>query len=413
MARVGGKTVFVDNALPGELVVLRYTKRHGRFDEAVAAEIREASLDRIEARCPHFGICGGCSLQHLAPEVQVAHKQRMLLDQLEHVGKVRPEQLLWPITGPVWGYRRRARLGVRFVPKKGGALVGFREKASNRIADLRRCEVLHPAAGDLLLPLRELINGLSIPDRIPQIEVTADDERLCLTFRHLAPFEESDLHRLREFAAGRNVVMFLQAGGVDSVVPLWPEHPAPLAYRLPAHQASIQFKPLDFVQVNAEINRAAVNKVIELIEPQAGDAVIEFFCGLGNFTLAVARHAGRVVGLEGDRGLVERARENAARNGITHAEFVQADLTVAEPPAGTFNKVLLDPPRTGALEIVQKLDLSHTERVVYVSCNPATLARDAGVLVHEKGLRLAAAGVMDMFPHTAHVESIALFLWNK
>jgi 23S rRNA (uracil1939-C5)-methyltransferase len=409
VARVDGKAVFIDNALAGERVCARIVRRHRRYDEAVATEIMEPAPQRVAARCPHFSICGGCSLQHLDPAAQIGHKQAMLLDQLAHVGKVQPARLLPPLTGPLWGYRRRARLGVRHVPKKGGVLVGFREKASNFLAEITGCEVLDPGVGRLIQPLRGAIGDLSIADRIPQIEVAVGDRGAALTFRHLAPLLPADRQRLAEFGQSHDIAIYLQPGGNDTVAPLWPEVPAPLAYELPAHGVVIEFLPLDFIQVNGAINIAAIDRAIELLDLGASDHVLEFFCGLGNFSLPMARRVARVVGLEGDRGLVERARANAVRNGIANAEFIAADLSVAAVPAGGFNKVLLDPPRSGALELVRRLDLAGVERLLYVSCNPATLARDAGVLVRERGMTLAAAGIMDMFPHTAHVESIALF----
>jgi 23S rRNA (uracil1939-C5)-methyltransferase len=409
VARNNGKTVFVDNALPGELVSARIVRRHGRYDEAIAERIELRSPDRVEPRCAHFGVCGGCSLQHLAPAAQIAHKQAMLVEQLQHVGKVVPLELLPPITGPVWGYRRRARLGLRVVPKKGGVLVGFREKNSRYIADLRQCPVLSPQVGDNLLVIRELIGALSCADQIPQIEVGVDDIGPVLTLRHLRPLTEDDLVRLRDAARTHAWRVYLQPGGIDSVRPLMTGQD-PLSFAIPGHNVRLYFEPLDFIQVNGAINLAAIDAVIALLDLRSEDRVLDLYCGLGNFTLPIARRAAAVTGMEGEAELVARAQANAERNGIVNAQFLVADLTTAQLPRLNYDKLLLDPPRTGAIDILRRLDLRGVQTVVYVSCNPATLARDAGVLVHEHGLRLAKAGVMDMFPHTAHVESLALFV---
>lgn len=408
IARIDGKTVFVDNALPGERVMLRYTHRHKRHDEALATEIVQPAADRVTPRCPHYGVCGGCSLQHLKPEAQVAHKQKTLLEQLAHTGGLRPTCVLPPVTSSVWSYRRRARLSVRHVQKKGSVVIGFREKAGHLIADLQSCDVLDARVSALLPALRELMNALSICAQVPQIEIAVDDRQVVLTIRHLTACTEDDLQRLRDFAAVHDVLFYLQPGGPESLRPL--DQPATLKYRLPAPNVDIEFQPLDFIQTHAGINAAAIDLVITLLEPLAGDEVLELFCGLGNFTLPLARRVRRIVGIEGEQGLVERARANAAHNHVTNTEFKQADLTKDTPPTGNYTKLLLDPPRTGAQDIIRRLNLTTVQRVVYVSCNPATLARDAALLVREHGLRLDSAGVMDMFPHTAHVESIALFL---
>ena len=408
IARVGGKTVFVDNALPGERVMLRYTHCHKRHDEALATEIVQPTVDRVTPRCPYYGVCGGCSLQHLKAEAQIAHKQKTLLEQLAHIGGLQPARVLPAVTSTVWNYRRRARLSVRYVQKKAGVLVGFREKSGHLIADIRSCEVLDSRVSTLLPALREMLGTLSIRAQIPQIEIAVDDQHVVLVIRHLTACTEDDLCHLQDFANAQGAIFYLQPGGPESLKPL--DQPTTLKYRLPAHNVDIEFQPLDFIQTHAGINEAAIDLVIELLEPQAGDEVLELFCGLGNFTLPLARRVRRIVGIEGDLGLVERARANAVRNNVTNAEFVQANLTTASPPAWNYTKLLLDPPRNGAQDIIRRLDLRSVQRVVYVSCNPATLARDAALLVNEHGLRLESAGVMDMFPHTAHVESIALFL---
>jgi len=408
VARVGGKTVFVDNALPGEQVTLRHLRRRKRHDEAVAVEIIRPSPDRVVPRCPYHGVCGGCRLQHLQSGAQVAHKQRVLLEHLRHIGGLRPAHVLPPVTAAIWNYRRRARLSVRHVRKKGGVLIGFREKSGHLIADIKSCEVLDSRVSVLLPALRELVNTLSIRADVPQIEVAADGRNVALVIRHLAACGENDVRVLRDFASAHGVAFYLQSVGPESLQPL--DQPVALKYRLPANDIEIEFQPLDFIQTHAGVNEAAVDLVIELLEPRAEDEMLELFCGLGNFTLPLARRVRRITGVEGEAGLVERARANAARNRISNAEFIKADLTKVPPAAGNYTKVLLDPPRTGAQETIRRLNLQAVQRVVYVSCNPATLARDAALLVNEHGLRLQSAGVMDMFPHTAHVESIALFL---
>ncbi|MFO1421818.1 MAG: 23S rRNA (uracil(1939)-C(5))-methyltransferase RlmD [Candidatus Competibacteraceae bacterium] len=424
VARRDGKAVFVEGALPGEEVRCVYTARRGRHDEARVLEVLTPAPERVQPRCAHFDICGGCALQHWAPDRQLALKQRWLLDSLTHIGKVRPEQVLEPMTGPLWSYRRRARLGVKWVAKKGRVLVGFRERRGSFIADLRRCEVLDERVGGLLEELARLIETLSIRDRLPQIEVAGGDAVMGLNFRVLAPPGAADLATLRAFGARHGFVLYLQSGGPDSVRLLAPEPspPAPLpqgesgalSYRLPAFDLDIEFQPWHFVQVNAAINRQLVERACELLEIGPRDRVLDLFCGLGNFTLALARRAGEVVGVEGDASLVDWARCNASRNGITSAAFHVADLA-ADPAIepwleGGYDKVLLDPPRSGALEMIPRIAALGARRVAYVSCHPATLARDVGELVHRFGYRLESAGVLDMFPHTAHVESIAVLV---
>ena len=419
VARIGGKAVFIQGALPGDEVRFRYHNKKRNFDTGGVTEILVPSPDRVVPRCRHFGVCGGCSLQHLLPEAQLREKQQVLRDSLAHIGKVQPDAWLPPLHGPVWGYRRKARLGVRVVPKKGGVLVGFREKRHSFITPLESCEVLDPAVSVLLPQLRVLIGGLSCPERMPQIEVAVGDPVdgmpcVALVFRHLEPLSGDDLEQLRGFGARHTMQIFLQPGGPDSVARLWPEV-AELVYRLPEHQVDLRFLPTDFVQVNAAINRALVGRALEILDPRPDDAVLDLFCGLGNFSLPLARRARRVLGIEADAVLVARARTNAAHNGIGNSEFRAADLYVADGPAPwgdeRFEKWLLDPPRTGAMDVIKRLpaDGSGPRRILYVSCNPGTLARDSEVLVHVKGYRLASAGVLDMFPHTAHVESLALF----
>ena len=412
LCRVEGKTVFVDGALPGETVLFRYTATRARFDEGTVVEVTRPSPDRVEPRCPHFGVCGGCRLQHLSPAAQVELKQQSLLDALRRIGEVQPAELFPPLLNPSpWGYRRKARLGVKYVAKKRRVLVGFRERGSSFVADLEVCRVLHPRVGELLPALGELIGGLSIRSRLPQVEVAMDDERLVLVFRILEPAVEADLRRLRAFGERHGLHVYLQPQGPETVAPL--SEPVDLFYELPELGLRLDFLPGDFTQVNTGINRQMVSRALELLAPGGEEGVLDLFCGIGNFTLALARRAGQVTGVEGDAGLVQRARANARRNRLDNVELHVADLygPLDNQPwlRQHFDKVLLDPPRSGAREVLEHLPRMGAARVVYVSCHPGTLARDAGELVHRHGYRLSGAGVMDMFPHTAHVESIAVF----
>ncbi len=412
VARIDGKVVFVEGALPGERVMFRYTGRRRSNDEGCVTEVIEASPERVTPRCEWFERCGGCSLQHLDPDAQIAAKQRTLMEQLQRIGGLEPPDILPPLTGPRWGYRHKARLGVRFVKAKGRVLVGFREKRSGYIVDMARCEVLHPVIGGRIQEIAEWIHSLQGCRRIPQIEVAVGDEVAALVIRHLDSLSEEDRVRLQAFGEQSGLHIYLQPEGPDSVSLLWPDR-SRLAYRLPEFELEFQFLPTDFTQVNSELNRAMVKRAVSLLDPRPDERVLDLFCGIGNFSLPLARLAGEVTGVEGDIGLVRRARENAARNGLENVSFHAADLTeeMSATPWGRkgFDKILLDPPRSGALEILPWLRGLGATRIVYVSCNPATLARDAGELVKRHGYRLVSAGVMDMFPHTAHVESIALF----
>ncbi len=414
VTHVNGKTMFVDEGLPGEELKVRISRQHSRYSEAVILEILKPSPDRIAPECAHYAICGGCSFQHVRSEYQIHHKQRVLLEQLQHIGQVQPENVLPPLTGPVWGYRRRARLGVKHVEKKQKVLVGFREKNSPYIADINRCVVLHPAVGNIIEQLQQLITGLSIHRQLPQIEVAVADNLTALVFRHLVPLDEKDIAALKQFESAQQVVIYLQSGGIDTITPLSPERTAPLVYALSDFGITFEFLPSDFIQINQDINRVMVNQALKLLEAGQRHTVLDLFCGLGNFSLPLAKQAGQVTGVEGDAGLIARARENALRNGIANITFHTANLAQADLQAEFLNhdydRVLLDPPRAGAIEIIQLMKFKNTERIVYVSCNPATLARDAGILVRDKGFHLQQAGVMDMFPHTSHVESIALFV---
>lgn len=412
VARIEGKTVFIHGALPDERVRFRYTKQRKSHDEGEVVEVLQASPDRVEPQCPHFGLCGGCSLQHLSAEGQVAAKQQALLDALSHIGKVRPDEALPPLVNESpWGYRRKARLGAKYVPKKGRVLVGFRERGTSFLAELNECHVLHPRVGFLLLPLSALIGALSIRDRVPQVEVSMDDERLVLIFRIMEPLTAEDEIRLRGFAEQHQLSVYLQPGGPETIAPL--DAPMAMHYTLPDFGLELAFLPTDFTQVNTAINRQMTRQAVDMLQLDAGDRVLDLFCGVGNFTLPLATQAGEVVGVEGDTGLVSRARENASRNGLGNASFHVANLyeDLAQAPwlKQAFHKALIDPPRSGALEVLGQLPKLGIDRLVYVSCYPGTLARDAGELVHKHGYKLLQAGVMDMFPHTAHVESIALF----
>ena len=410
--REDGKAVFVAGALPGETVLAEPTARSRRFDEARTLEVLAASPERVPPRCPHFGTCGGCVLQHLAQDRQIVAKQQVLLENLERIGKVAPGRVLEPLTADSWGYRRKGRFSVRRVNKKDKTLVGFREQDPRFVADLGQCHTVIPQIGMKIQALAALVDGLQAREQIPQIEFIAGDDAIALTVRHLAPLDEADRAALAAFGREHGFSMFLQPKGPDSVHPLDGQAPA-LSFRLPQWEVELAFEPLDFIQVNAGLNQKMIARALELLDAQAGERVLDLFCGLGNFTLPLARTVAEVVGVEGDAGLVARARANAQRIGLGNAQFFAADLTTDQ--RGTpwmragFDKLLLDPPRSGADEVLKQLPLQGIDRIVYVSCHPGSLARDAGFLVHERGYRLVAAGVMDMFPHTAHVESIALF----
>jgi 23S rRNA (uracil1939-C5)-methyltransferase len=408
-----GKAAFVAGALPGESIRFRRTRHHRQHDEAELLEVLEPAAARVVPRCAHFGVCGGCALQHLAPEAQLEAKQTELRDNLERVGRLSPQQWLEPLRGPVWNYRRRARLGAKFVIKKDRVVVGFRERLAPYVAELQRCEVLSLPLGELIAPLAAMLNGLSIRHRIPQIEAAVADNVVALVLRVLDPPSTDDLARLREFAARHSVRFYLQAGGLDSVRPLEGDTGEPLRYGLPQFDLQLEFTPTDFVQINAQINEALVSRAVELLDLTPSASVLDLFCGIGNFTLALARRAGRVVGVEGEQGLVERARHNARLNGIANAGFHVADLGHAPEPGlpwltDNYTHVLLDPPRAGASEVLAAVSRLNPQRVLYISCHPGSLARDLGLLVHEHGMNLVAAGVLDMFPHTTHVESLAL-----
>jgi 23S rRNA (uracil1939-C5)-methyltransferase len=407
----GGKAAFVPGALPGENIRFRRQRRHRQHDEAQLEEVLSASPERVTPRCAHFDVCGGCALQHLEGGAQLRLKAAQLRDNLQRIGRVAPERWLAPIAGPSYGYRRRARLGAKYVIKKDQVVVGFRERQSGLIAAIERCEVLSWPVDALIAPLRALVAQLSIRAHLPQIEVAVADNAVALVLRILEPPTEVDLALLRAFEARHTVRIYLQPKGIDSVRALTADTPE-LMYRLPQAQLELQFRPTDFIQINGPVNQALVGAAVELLQLQGDARVLDLFCGLGNFSLAMARVAGSVVGVEGEPGLVERARGNAERNHIANAQFFCSDLSTDVRAAAWlqqgFTHVLLDPPRAGAREVLPALMRLAPRRLLYVSCHPATLARDVGILVHEGGFRLEAAGVVDMFPHTAHVESVAL-----
>jgi 23S rRNA (uracil1939-C5)-methyltransferase len=428
-----GKVVFIEGALPGEQVQVRVSRRKNNWEQAAMVALRRESAQRVAPACPHFGLhagaCGGCKMQHLHVTAQVAIKQRVLEDNLWHLAKVRPEQVLRPIEGPAFGYRFRARLSVRNVHKKGTVLVGFHERKSSYVADMHSCAVLPPRVSALLMPLRGLIGAMDQRDRLPQIELAVGDAVTALVLRHLEPLTDADLTRLRAFAAAWGVQWWLQANGPDSAVPLEARGPE-LAYALPEFGLTIAFRPTDFTQVNPHINSVLVGRALRLLDVQPDERVIDWFCGLGNFTLPIATRAREVLGIEGSETLVARSRANAAFNDASHpglaarTRFAARDLfaiTAEQLVAdGAADKWLVDPPREGAFALVKAIAELQAQpqrargwtppvRIVYVSCNPATLARDAGSLVHQAGYRCVAAGAVNMFPHTAHVEGVAVF----
>ncbi|MCK0508756.1 23S rRNA (uracil(1939)-C(5))-methyltransferase RlmD [Aromatoleum anaerobium] len=418
VAHVDGKVVFVEGALAGERVEYTVYRQRPSYDLAEVTRIIKASAQRVVPRCEHFGVCGGCSMQHLDSVAQAAAKQRVLEDALWHVGKVRPGIIYAAIHGPSWGYRYRARIGVRVVPKKGGVLIGFHERRSSYIADMRSCAILPSHVSGMLPALHELVGGLSIADRLPQIEIAIGDTTTVLVFRNLLPLTPADEARLAAFADEHGVQVWLQPGAPATAHPLHPKGAAPLAYTLPEFDVAMAFQPTDFTQVNIDINRLLIRRSLQLLDPRPGERIADLFCGLGNFSLPIARRGATVVGVEGSESLVRRAAKNARRNGLHgRSEFHAANLFEATEDSlaalGRLDKLLIDPPREGAIAVVKALSaLQSPARIVYVSCNPATLARDAAVLVHEKGYVLRGAGIANMFPQTSHVESIALFERN-
>lgn len=416
VTHIDGKATFIDGALPGEKVVFQYTDCQRKHDEGRTLEVLEASEQRVDPLCAHFDVCGGCSLQHLSPDVQIGYKQQSLLEGLQRLGNVVPEEVLPPLIDELWHYRRKARLGVKNVPAKGRVLVGFREKRNSYIADLHRCEVLDKRVGHQLDVLSELVGTLECRARLPQFEVAVTDNAVALVVRHLDPLVDSDRDKLHAFGKQQDMQIYLQPKGPATVTPLYTSVDS-LYYEHPDYQVRIEVGPLDFYQVNTGINRQMVKRAIAHLDLDSNQRVLDLFCGLGNFTLPIARHVAEVVGVEGDEPMVKRARETALKNGITNTRYYVCNLMgeLEDEPwmKEKWDRVLLDPPRSGALEAIKALGPMKIPKIVYVSCHPGTLARDADVLVNEFGYRLTHAGVMDMFPHTAHVESFAVFECGK
>ena len=413
VAHVDGKVVFIDEALPGEDVEFIYTEIRKDYAEGKVVALLSRAADRVDALCPHYGVCGGCSFQHVEASAQIRIKQDLLAEQFKRIGKVDMPELWPPLIGPHWGYRRKARMGVKYVAKKNRVLVGFRERRHPYLAEIDSCIVMHPIVGTKLIALGDMIAGLTVRDKIPQIEVAIGDEQCVLSIRVLEPPTAADQEILRAFGHEHNMSLCLQSKGPDTIVPLDGEPEVIPTYALPDLGLEFKFKPAMFTQVNYEINRQMINRVLEILNLNENDSVLDLFCGLGNFTLPMAKFAGSVVGVEGDQPLVNHARENARHNGISNVEFYAADLSkdLSDQPWANrkYNKIMLDPSRAGASEVLQHFKKWQPKQIVYVSCNPSTLARDAGILVNELGYKLVKAGVMDMFPQTGHVESMALF----
>jgi 23S rRNA (uracil1939-C5)-methyltransferase len=414
IAHAEGKVIFIEGALTGERVTYSSYRKKPSFELAKVDKVLRQSFMRVQPKCVHFDMCGGCSMQHLDARAQVAAKQRILEDNLERIGKVRPASIMPPIYGQTWGYRQRARLSVRHVIKKGKTLVGFHEKSSRYVADMQHCEILPPKIARLLPLLAQMNEGLSVRDDLPQIEVAVGEHVDALVLRIMKPLSADDEVTIKQFADTHQVQFWLQTKGPETVVPFYPLDAPALSYSLPEFGITMPFSPTDFTQVNSTLNRLMMSRAMRLLSPQKGERIADFFCGLGNFTLPIARSGAQVVGIEGSASLLQRAAQNAELNGLgANTQFSVMNLfemneeTLAE--LGHFDKMLIDPPRDGAFELVKSLGADAPQRIVYVSCNPATLARDAEVLVHQKGYVLKAAGIMNMFPHTSHVESIALF----
>jgi 23S rRNA (uracil1939-C5)-methyltransferase len=418
VAHVNGKTIFIDGALPTEKVTYQISRNKNTYAFANVITILKQSNLRVTPKCQHYGVCGGCKLQHLDFSGQVASKQRLLENDLKHIGKVMPENMLPPLFGPVWGYRHKARLSVKYVTKKERVLVGFNEKGTRYVADMNSCEVLTPAVSALIAPLQQMIVKLSIRDKIPQLELAVGEhETIVLIFRIMDVMQANDEALIRAFADAHNVHIWTQSKGPETVKPFYPDH-ADLQYTLPEYSLTYPFKPNEFTQVNPQINQVMVRRAMQLLNPNASDRIADFFCGIGNFTLPIARSGASVLGLEGLQNLVERAKESATLNDLScNTNFEVADLFKMTQESlthlGRFDKWLIDPPRDGAFELIKAISEENApQKIVYVSCNPATLARDADILVNEKGYQLSMAGVINMFPHTTHIESIACFIKN-
>ncbi|WP_373974716.1 23S rRNA (uracil(1939)-C(5))-methyltransferase RlmD [Chitinibacter sp. SCUT-21] len=415
IAHVEGKTIFIDGALPFETVTYSSYRKKPTFENAQATSVHNDSFMRVKPKCPHYGVCGGCSLQHMEFGAQVAAKQRILEDNLSRIGHVKPEAILPAIYGPAWGYRHRARLSARNVAKKGTVLVGFHEKRSSFIADMTECHILPPHVSAQLPAMRELVKSLSIFDRMPQIELAVGANVTVLVFRNMEEINDADFALFKAYADQWKVQIWLQPKGPDTAYPIYPLDAPKLSYLMPEFNIEMPFKPTEFTQVNHGINRVMVERAIKMLDPQPGERIADMFCGLGNFTLPIARSGAKVLGMEGSQQLVERAFESAKHNGLDNlTDFTMANLFDMNPEwleqLGHFDKMLIDPPRDGAISLVTAISAENgPKRIIYVSCSPSTLARDANVLVNVKGYTLKSAGIINMFPHTAHVESIAWF----
>ncbi|MES2204956.1 MAG: 23S rRNA (uracil(1939)-C(5))-methyltransferase RlmD [Pseudomonadota bacterium] len=415
IAHLEGKTIFIHNALPGETVEFTYTHCTRSYDEAIATRIVEPSSHRTTPACAYYTVCGGCQLQHMDMALQLSHKQKVLLEQLTHFGNVTPKAILPALSGKPLQYRNKARLGVRYVDKKGQrVLVGFRERNGRYLADMNACEVLHPAVGKSIPALSALVHSLSCYEHLPQIEVAIGDDKVALIFRHMVPLTHDDLNHLEVFSQTHNIEIYSHPNSPEKIKKLFPNDGYErLRYLLPKHNLEMRFHPSDFTQVNEEMNQLMMDRALELLNPQSHETILDLFCGIGNFTLAIARYAKHVVGVEGAEAAVDRAKENAIHNNIHNTEFFVADLSkdCSTMPwmNREYDKILLDPSRAGADGILAALPRLNAHTIVYVSCNPATLARDAGILVNQLGYTLESAGIMNMFPHTSHMESIALF----
>lgn len=416
IARIDGKTTFIQGALPDETVVFKYLRKKRDYDEGVTVAVERPSPHRVDPQCAHFGVCGGCSLQHLQPSMQIQEKQTLFLEMLTRIGHCQPDTVLPPLTGPLWHYRHKARLSVRYSKKTDNVFIGFREKNNPRfITAIEHCPILHVRVDEQIQPLRQLIAAFDDPHSIAQIEVAAGDDEIALIFRNLSPLSAQDEGKLIAFAQKANFRIYLQPGGPQSVTLFYPQVDNEyITYQLPSEGITYQFHPTDFTQINAGLNRLMVPLALSLLDLKPEDIVLDLYCGLGNFSLPIARHCTKVIGIEGSEAMVQRASMNAAFNGLANVEFFSANLDDDASfhlfDGHSINKLLIDPPRVGAVEIVKRIERINPQRIVYVSCNPATLARDAGILVNEKGYQMISAGVMDMFPHTDHVESIALFV---
>jgi 23S rRNA (uracil1939-C5)-methyltransferase len=413
IVHVNGKTTFLFGALPGETVEFRYIRCHRQYDEGVVTNVLKASKDRVAPLCPHFGICGGCSMQHASSDMQRAHKQSVLLEHFQHQANCQPESIMEPLYAAPWEYRRRARLSVRFVPKKEAVLVGFRERGTSFVAELNACNILHPSIGRKIKVLSDVFMQCEMKSDIAQVEVAVADNATAIVVRHMVELPETDIEKLTTFARDNHLHLYFQPKGPESIHPVFPENPEALFYEMPDHQIKMVFKPSQFTQINQDINLKMINRALELLELKKSDRALDLFCGIGNFSLPMAKYCSAVVGVEGAESSIIQAQNNAIANNIHNATFytqdLSADLSHAVWSKDRYDKVLLDPARLGAKELMPHIAVWQPERIVYVSCNPITLARDTKDLL-QLGYHLEKAGVMDMFPHTDHIEAIALFV---